>query len=64
MVDCSKTIWILATNALDKTIVDYCKAHPAISEEDDRPKREGLLEQLTESMKDEFLSIFKVSMNG
>ncbi|KAK4197306.1 P-loop containing nucleoside triphosphate hydrolase protein [Triangularia verruculosa] len=27
LVDCSKTIWILATNAFDDTILSFCKTH-------------------------------------
>ncbi|KAJ2897400.1 hypothetical protein MKZ38_004701 [Zalerion maritima] len=29
-IDCSKTIWILATNALDATIQDFCSTHKVI----------------------------------
>jgi ATP-dependent Clp protease ATP-binding subunit ClpA len=65
MVDCSKTIWIIATNALDDKIVQYCAMNKDIfvddeDEEYDGEKREELLEELTETMKQEFITQFKV----
>jgi ATP-dependent Clp protease ATP-binding subunit ClpA len=60
-VDCSKTIWIIATNALDEKIENFCKRNPKIFEEDDQEEREGLLESLNEAMKEEFKGQFKVS---
>jgi hypothetical protein len=26
-IDCSQTIWVIATNALDNIILDHCKVH-------------------------------------
>ncbi|OAA57584.1 ATPase, aaa-2 [Niveomyces insectorum RCEF 264] len=34
-VDCSRTIWILATNALDGTILGFCEDHPTILRQND-----------------------------
>ncbi len=63
MVNCAKTIWILATNALDKTIMGFCGRNQAIFDEDNPTKRENLLEELTTAMREEFISVFKVSIN-
>jgi hypothetical protein len=63
MVNCSKTTWILATNALDKKIIDFCERNEAIFDEDNPTKRENLLGELTSAMKEEFISVFKVSLN-
>ena len=62
MINCAKTIWILATNALDKTIISFCDKNQAIFDEDNRSKREDLLEELTTAMREEFISVFKVSI--
>ena len=60
MINCAKTIWILATNALDKTIIGFCDKNQAIFDEDKPSKREDLLEELTTAMREEFISVFKV----
>jgi hypothetical protein len=60
MVNCSKTIWILATNALDKRIIDFCGKNEAIFNEDYPNKRQDLLEELTSRMKEDFMGVFKV----
>ena len=61
MIDCKNTIWILATNALDKTIVEFCDDNQSMFDEENRTKREDLLEELTSEMKDDFVSVFSVS---
>ncbi|ERF69675.1 hypothetical protein EPUS_03667 [Endocarpon pusillum Z07020] len=63
-VNCSKTIWILATNALDKKIIDFCDRNEAIFDEDNSTKREKLLEELTSAMRDDFMSVFKPPLTG
>ena len=62
VVNCSKTIWILATNALDKMIIDFCERNEAIFDDDNPAKREDLLEELTSAMREDFISVFKVSI--
>lgn len=63
-VDCSKTIWILATNALDATIQSFCKEHhKAIFEDEDEAEKLRLMKTLTKNMKKEFLSKFGVSLD-
>lgn len=59
-IDCSKTIWIMATNALDKRIISFCGHNKAIFDEDSTSAREDLLEQLTFAMKEKFMTVFKV----
>jgi len=60
-IDCSKTIWILATNALDATIKDFCaQNHDAFFINEDDVKRMQVIKQLTKSVKQEFLHIFDV----
>jgi hypothetical protein len=62
MVNCSKTTWILATNALDKGIIDFCHRNEAIFDENNSTKRQNLLEELTSSMREDFISQFRVSV--
>lgn len=64
MVNCSKTIWILATNALDKRIIGFCDGNKAIFEEDNPYNRENLLEELTAAMREDFISVFKPPLTG
>lgn len=62
-VDCSKTLWILATNALDPTIKTFCKAHKKIVLDDpyslEAPR---LLKSLQSELKNEFKDWFGVSV--
>jgi len=62
IVNCSNTIWILATNAHDEIIQDFYESH----EEGlvrSRDKEEGvrLIKTLSSEIKNDFLSKFKVS---
>ena len=34
-IDCTQTIWILATNAVDNIVLDFCDAHKDILDHDD-----------------------------
>lgn len=60
-VDCSQTIWILATNALDDAIMSFCKQNPAVLDEVHSNERGNLLDDLTTAMRRKFISVFKVS---
>ena len=63
LVDCSKTIWILATNAVDGTILSFCAEHRDIIFNDDRESEKlYLIEQLSKQIKEEFLNILDVSV--
>lgn len=60
-VDCSKTLWILATNALDPIIKDFCKMHKKIViDQTESPEMPRLMKQLGNKLKDGFKDWFKV----
>lgn len=61
-VDCSKTIWILATNALDQRIKDFCKLNEAVlyNEDADEENRQRLMKGLAKTLKSDFLAKFGV----
>jgi len=61
-VDCSKTIWIIATNAVDDKIHSFCDLHTDIITSDDESRKEQLARQLSRGLKKEFLSHFGVSI--
>lgn len=55
-IDCSQTIWILATNALDSTILNFCNSHEqALFVDDDQAEKLQLMKQLEKKMKQRFL---------
>jgi hypothetical protein len=61
-IDCSKTVWILATNALDATIQSFCKLHhKPIFEDDDVSEKLRLMKSLSKAIKEDFLAQFGVS---
>jgi hypothetical protein len=63
-IDCSKTVWILATNALDPTIQSFCKLHhKPIFEDGDESEKLRLMKSLSKAIKEDFLSQFGVSFN-
>jgi ATP-dependent Clp protease ATP-binding subunit ClpA len=56
-IDCSKTIWILATNALDDTIIKFCNPNPAIFSDDplsSEPPSKNLSKELRKAFLDHF----------
>jgi len=60
-IDCSKTIWILATNALDDKIRNFCQVNGSmIWDEEDENKQTRLIKTLTKELKEDFLKIFQV----
>ncbi len=61
-IDCSKTIWILATNALDRRIRDFCKLNEAVLfNEEEIASRALLMKDLDKDLKNDFLAKFDVS---
>jgi hypothetical protein len=50
----------MATNALDQDIMQFCEKNEGVFDQDEPFKRELLLEDLTETMKDKFKELFKV----
>lgn len=64
-IDCSKTIWILATNALDRRIRDFCKVNEAVLFDDDEVENKTrLMKELDRDLKNDFLAKFDVSNIG
>ncbi|KAL2076228.1 hypothetical protein VTL71DRAFT_1171 [Oculimacula yallundae] len=64
-IDCSKTVWILATNALDPTIQKFCKLHhKPIFEDDDDTEKLRLMKSLSKAIKEDFLSQFGSPVTG
>jgi len=61
-VDCSKTIWILATNALDGTIKRFCALNEkAIFVDGNNADKAVLMKRLAKELKTDFLRRFNVS---
>ncbi|KAF2403751.1 P-loop containing nucleoside triphosphate hydrolase protein [Trichodelitschia bisporula] len=64
-VDCSKIIWILATNALDPTIKKFCEHNSAAIFDDTKPlAQEEALKRLASAIKDDFKEKFKPPLTG
>jgi ATP-dependent Clp protease ATP-binding subunit ClpA len=59
-VDCSKTIWIIATNALDRKIVDFCEKNPGVLTNDDQDKHARLMTDLEKTLKKQLKHTFGV----
>jgi len=54
-------IWILATNALDPTIMDFCKRNKAVVFESDRDEQlTSAMKELSKDLRNEFKHKFKV----
>ncbi|KAI0425685.1 P-loop containing nucleoside triphosphate hydrolase protein [Xylaria sp. FL1042] len=62
-VDCSKTIWILATNKLDPTIKSFSARNPDILGEDETTKQK-LGKQLSRELREEFIEEFGAPIAG
>lgn len=61
-VDCSKTIWVLATNAFDESIHEYYGEHEEVlSVDEDHPDKPKLIKKLSKLIKDESIEQFGVS---
>ncbi|KAJ9158282.1 ATPase, aaa-2 [Coniochaeta hoffmannii] len=79
-IDCSRTIWILATNALDDTIIQFCGANPAILQQgndggsanggtngnggDDDAASQRLAKKLATALRAAFLDRFGAPVTG
>jgi ATP-dependent Clp protease ATP-binding subunit ClpA len=60
-IDCSKTIWILATNALDDKIRNFCQANgETFWNNEDEAEQTRLMKALTKELKEDFLNKFQV----
>ncbi|KEF63731.1 uncharacterized protein A1O9_01709 [Exophiala aquamarina CBS 119918] len=64
-IDCSKTIWILATNALDDKIRNFCQANgQMIWNDEDEEKQTRLINTLMKELKEDFLGKFQAPITG
>ncbi|KAL6886505.1 P-loop containing nucleoside triphosphate hydrolase protein [Trichoderma longibrachiatum] len=62
-INCSNTIWIMATNALDETILDFYEHNNAIVGED-VDERIRLVRQLSQQLREAFLQQFGAPVTG
>jgi len=63
-VDCTKTIWILATNALDPIITEYCSTHESIlGYSEDNAAHKTLIDNLHRRMKQGLKANFGVRID-
>ncbi|KAM0511188.1 hypothetical protein ACHAPE_010139 [Trichoderma viride] len=62
-INCSKTIWILATNALDNTILDFCEDNEAITG-DDGDEKSRQVRKLSQQLRESFLQQFGAPVTG
>ncbi|POS77932.1 hypothetical protein DHEL01_v203673 [Diaporthe helianthi] len=64
-VDCSKAIWILATNAFDDTILKFCEENKtALFESDNLATAEKLVKGLCKTLRTESISQFGAPLTG
>jgi hypothetical protein len=63
-INCRNTIWVLATNALDGRITNFCENNEATFDEENSFQRESLFEELTFHMKNDFVSAFSAPLTG
>ena len=60
-IDCSKTIWILATNALDATIENFCKINERLLHGDNESEKMRLMKALSKQLKADLVTQFDAS---
>lgn len=64
-IDCSKAIWILATNGFDDTIHEFCKTNEAaLFESEDPSASEKLVKGLCKTLRTESISKFGAPLTG
>ncbi|KAL7819969.1 P-loop containing nucleoside triphosphate hydrolase protein [Trichoderma gracile] len=62
-IDCSNTIWILATNALDETIMDFCEHNDTIAS-DNADERRQPVRDLCSQLKEKIIHKFGAPVTG
>ena len=60
-MDSSQAIWIIATNAVDDIILDYCESHNEIFNAEDQIQQNNLVAELSIRMKKRLKTEFGVS---
>ncbi|KAI2782094.1 P-loop containing nucleoside triphosphate hydrolase protein [Daldinia loculata] len=64
-IDCSKTIWILATNKLDDSIHGFCNANEkTIFHSEDQDAQDKVVEKLCRQLRKEFTGHFGAPLSG
>ncbi|KAI1464575.1 P-loop containing nucleoside triphosphate hydrolase protein [Daldinia caldariorum] len=64
-IDCSKTIWILATNQLDEHIHAYCEANEQVLfHSEDQDAQDRLVEKLCRQLRKELTGSFGAPLSG
>ncbi|KAH8896376.1 P-loop containing nucleoside triphosphate hydrolase protein [Thozetella sp. PMI_491] len=64
-MDCSQTIWVIATNAVDGIILDFCESRkPEIFDTDDTVQHGLLMDELTANMRKQLKSEFGNPLSG
>lgn len=63
VVDCTQTIWIIATNAVDDIVLDYCDAHKDIFNDDDPIRQMQLVNDVSTRMKKQLKTDFGVGFS-
>ncbi|KAI8957762.1 P-loop containing nucleoside triphosphate hydrolase protein [Daldinia sp. FL1419] len=64
-IDCSKTIWILATNQLDENILGFCAANEkTLLYSEDEDAQDKLAEKLCDQLRKEFTGHFGAPLSG
>ncbi|KAI2634775.1 P-loop containing nucleoside triphosphate hydrolase protein [Hypomontagnella submonticulosa] len=65
IIDCSKTIWILATNKLDDSIHAFCQANEqGIFQSEDEDAQDRLVTKLCRQLRKEFIEEFSAPLAG
>ncbi|KAI1778573.1 P-loop containing nucleoside triphosphate hydrolase protein [Hypoxylon cercidicola] len=65
IVDCSKTIWILATNKLDDSIHDFCNANEkALFQTEEEDAQDKVVGKLCRQLRKEFIEQFDAPLGG
>ncbi|KAI1763843.1 P-loop containing nucleoside triphosphate hydrolase protein [Hypoxylon sp. FL1150] len=65
VIDCSKTIWILATNKLDESIHEFCNANEkALFQTDDEEAQDKAVGKLCRQLRKEFIEQFSAPLGG
>ncbi|KAL7627036.1 hypothetical protein AAE478_003812 [Parahypoxylon ruwenzoriense] len=65
LVDCSKSIWILASNKLDSTIHTFCNANEQVLfQSEDEEAQDRLVGKLCRQLRSEFIGHFGAPLGG
>ncbi|KAK0622410.1 hypothetical protein B0T14DRAFT_563862 [Immersiella caudata] len=63
-IDCTQTIWIIATNAVDNIVLDFCDAHKDILDDDDPIRQMQLANEASTRMRKQLKTEFGNPLTG